>query len=78
MFTNTPKGEKPTMTLQQLVDDMQEYYAKTGAYRPEDVYRLVGDPRKGIGLSTLGSSEAPGLDAACHAASAAISSNAQT
>ena len=50
MFNSLPNQETPAMTLQELVESMQQYHAQTGAYRPEDVYRLVGDPRKGIGL----------------------------
>jgi hypothetical protein len=27
---------------------MKEHYARTGAYRPEDLRRLLGDPTKGV------------------------------
>ena len=53
------------MTLQQLVDNMQQYHAETGAYRPEDVYRSLGDQRRGIGLCL------PASDAHMNAGSAA-------
>jgi len=32
------------------VKDMHEYRARTGVFRPEDIQRLLGDPRKGVGI----------------------------
>lgn len=63
--------ETPSMTLQELVEEMRKYHAKTGAYRPEDVYRLVGDPRKGIGLSFYQAPTGPGCGIGHHTATSA-------
>lgn len=30
------------------VKDAIEYYERTGAYRPEDVRRILGDPARGV------------------------------
>ena len=46
MATNTPK-----QPLKALIQDMNAYHARTGGYKPEDVARVIGDQRKGIGLS---------------------------
>jgi hypothetical protein len=47
---NRYQAESP-MTLQKLVEETHEYHAQTGGYRPSDIRRIVGDQRKGIGLS---------------------------
>ena len=33
------------------VRQMREHFNKTGSYRAEDLYRLLGDPIKGVELS---------------------------
>jgi hypothetical protein len=47
---NRYQTESP-MTLQKLVEETHEYHAQTGGYRPSDIHRILGDQRKGIGLS---------------------------
>jgi hypothetical protein len=32
--------------------DMQTHFARTGAYRPEDVKKVLGDPLKGVEFPT--------------------------
>jgi hypothetical protein len=34
------------------VRDMQEHFSKTGSYRAEDLQRVLGDPRKGVGAES--------------------------
>ncbi|KPL05518.1 hypothetical protein AMJ85_11760 [candidate division BRC1 bacterium SM23_51] len=36
------------------IRDMRTHYAKTGAYRPQDLLRLLGDPKEGV---TMGPKE---------------------
>jgi hypothetical protein len=33
----------------QWVSDMHAHFAKTGQYRPEDIQRVLGDPRSQVG-----------------------------
>jgi hypothetical protein len=32
--------------------DMQEHFVRTGAYRKEDLYKVLGDPLAGVSLPT--------------------------
>jgi hypothetical protein len=44
------KPAQPTHTdPPQWVSDMHAYFAKTGQYRPEDINRVLGDPRSQVG-----------------------------
>jgi len=33
------------------VRKMKQHYARTGTYRPEDLRRVLGDPRRGVEMS---------------------------
>lgn len=39
------------VSLKQLIQSMHEDYARSGGYSPTDMQRILGDQRKGIGLS---------------------------
>jgi hypothetical protein len=63
------------MTIQQLISDMEQYHSDTGYYRPEDVYRLVGDPRKGIGFGLSNLAHADNCGATPHQSSSSETSS---
>lgn len=61
------QAESP-MTLQKLVENMHQHHAQTGGYRPADINRILGDQRKGIGLSVPSGHRGEPVDAANNAA----------
>lgn len=38
-------------TLQETVQRMQQHFANTGAFRPEDLLKVLGDPTKGVSVN---------------------------
>lgn len=42
------KSDEPT--VQATVKEMQSYFVVTGAYRTEDLNRVIGDQRQGVGF----------------------------
>ena len=42
-LANTPEAR--------WIRQMRDHYAKTGSYRPEDLLRLLGDPKRGVEMS---------------------------
>jgi hypothetical protein len=60
MNDNQPTPELRQAQERSWVDDMQEHYYRTGAVRPEDVYRVLGDTSKVVRV------EPQSLDAGSH------------
>lgn len=42
----TPTPERPS----EWVTQMHDHFGKTGTYRGEDLQRVLGDPRKSVGV----------------------------
>jgi len=56
------KGSSPSqsawperMEEAEWVREMRAHYARTGAFRPQDLRRLLGDPAKGVEMGAGGS-----------------------
>jgi len=45
-------GAQPSESDKKIV----EHFSRTGTYRAEDVQRVLGDPRQGVGLGAVDSS----------------------
>lgn len=41
------------LSVQETVRHMQQHFAKTGAFMSNDLARVLGDPVKGAGLSSV-------------------------
>jgi hypothetical protein len=39
------------------VKSAQEHFQRTGSYRPEDLFRLIGDPRESVEVSLTSDAE---------------------
>jgi hypothetical protein len=52
MIMEAPKVEMthPTSSVPDWVQGMFEHFHSTGAYRAEDIQRVLGDPREGVVL----------------------------
>jgi hypothetical protein len=54
MSTDRPLVEKmlQTASLPKWLQEMHEHYAKAGSFRTEDILRVLGDPRKGVDMTS--------------------------
>lgn len=48
----TTKQNSSQFSVRDTVEAMQAQYAKTGSYKAEDLTRVLGDPRVGVGCTT--------------------------
>lgn len=56
MTTDEVKERLANLSEADWVRKMKEHYARTGAFRAEDLRRLLGDPTRGVQMRTIGSS----------------------
>ena len=55
MIPEQQKSEQSAGNDPKWIKDMQEHFLRTGAYRAEDLQRLLGDPRDHVELKATGS-----------------------